>query len=81
MDDDTWEYHLRRGDYSRWFREAIKDEELADEAERVERTHNAAKAESLPLLRTAIERRYTLPAAAPIPIPGTRPCDIEPLTR
>jgi hydroxymethylpyrimidine pyrophosphatase-like HAD family hydrolase len=73
VDDDTWAYHLRLGDYSRWFRDSINDEDLAAETERVERTHNAAKAESLPLLRTAIERRYTLPAAAPIPIPGTRP--------
>jgi hypothetical protein len=72
VDDDTWAYHFRLGDYSRWFRDSINDEELAEEAERVERSHNPAKAESLPLLRTAIERRYTLPAAAPIPIPGTR---------
>jgi len=33
---------------------------------------NAAKTESLPPLRTAIESRYTLRAAAPISIPGTR---------
>ena len=70
VDDDTWEYHFRAGDYSRWFREAIKDGELADEAERLERTRGAAKAESLPLVRTAIERRYTLPAAAPTPVTG-----------
>jgi hypothetical protein len=70
VDDETWVYHFRRGDYSSWFREAIKDDELAEDAERVERMGNAAKAQSLPLLRTAIESRYTLPAAAPIPIPG-----------
>ncbi len=70
VDDDTWEYHFRAGDYSRWFRDAIKDAELADEAERLERSHDAAKAESLPLVRTAIERRYTLPAAAPVPVAG-----------
>ncbi len=72
LDEETWTYHLRAGDYSRWFRDAIKDEELAADAERVERTGNAARAESLPLIRTAIESRYTLPAAAPISIPGTR---------
>jgi hypothetical protein len=72
VDDDTWAYHFRLGDYSRWFRDVINDEELAADTERVERLGNAAKAKTLPLLRTAIESRYTLPAAAPIPIPGTR---------
>jgi len=72
VDDETWAYHFRASDYSHWFRDAIKDEELAADAERVERTGRAAKAESLPLIRTAIESRYTLPAAAPISIPGTR---------
>ena len=72
VDDETWAYHFLHGDYSRWFRDAINDEDLAAEAERVERTRNASKGESLPLLRIAIESRYTLPAAAPITIPGTR---------
>ena len=31
VDDATWLHHLRRGDYARWFRTAIKDDELADE--------------------------------------------------
>jgi hypothetical protein len=72
VDEETWAFHFRHGDYSRWFRDAINDDELAAEAEQVERTRDAAKAESLPLLRTAIESRYTLPAAAPISIPGVR---------
>jgi hydroxymethylpyrimidine pyrophosphatase-like HAD family hydrolase len=70
VDDDTWEYHFRLGHVSRWFRDAIKDDELADETEELERSRDAAKAESLPLVRTAIERRYTLPAAAPVPVAG-----------
>ena len=70
VDDETWEYHFRHGDYSRWFRDAIKDDELADEAQELERSQDAAKAASLPLVREAIERRYTLPASAPVPVPG-----------
>ena len=31
IDDETWLYHLRRGDYSQWMRDAIKDDEMADE--------------------------------------------------
>jgi hypothetical protein len=25
IDEETWLFHLYRGDYSRWFREAVKD--------------------------------------------------------
>jgi hypothetical protein len=69
VDDATWEYHRRQGDYSRWFREKIKDETLAAEAERVERLPSVKPDESRKLIRTAIERDYTLPAT-PLPVPG-----------
>lgn len=62
VDDETWGYHLRRGDCSRWFRDDIKDGELADEAEAVERDSSLSPAESRKRIRAAIERRYTLPA-------------------
>jgi HAD superfamily hydrolase (TIGR01484 family) len=66
VDDATWEHHLRSGDYSTWFREQIKDEELADEAARIERERaDASPAESRAAIREAIERRYTLPSGGP----------------
>jgi hydroxymethylpyrimidine pyrophosphatase-like HAD family hydrolase len=66
LDDETWLHHLRRGDYSRWFREGIKDESLADEAARVEGLAAASPRESRSLIRRAIEQRYTQPAAVPL---------------
>src|SRR5712692_223016 len=62
VDDETWLYHLREQDYSRWFREAIKDEELAAEAARVEEDSSVPPGESRALIKAAIEQRYTLPS-------------------
>ena len=28
VDEETWVYHLKRGDYARWFRDKIQDQEL-----------------------------------------------------
>ena len=62
VDDPTWLHHLRSGDYSRWFREAIKDEGLAAEAAGVERQADLAPRQSRELIKAAIERRYTMPS-------------------
>ncbi|WP_373527826.1 HAD-IIB family hydrolase [Nostoc sp.] len=62
VDDATWLYHLRRGDYSRWFREAIKDEDLAAEAAQVEQSPNNSPEQSRALIRDVIEQRYTAPS-------------------
>ena len=60
VDDATWLYHLRRGDYSRWFREAIKDEGLAREVEQVEARADGQASASRRLVRRAVEARYSL---------------------
>lgn len=62
VDDDTWLHHLRRGDYARWFREAIKDEDLADEAEALQ--DGADPLATRARMREIVERRYTAPAQA-----------------
>jgi hydroxymethylpyrimidine pyrophosphatase-like HAD family hydrolase len=62
VDDATWLYHLRRGDYSRWFREAVKDEGLAVEIAQIEARHDLSARDSRAMIREAIEQRYTLPA-------------------
>jgi hypothetical protein len=63
VDDDTWLFHLRRHEISRWLREAIKDEELADKVAQVENqdTHDADA--SRRQVRKLIEAVYTLPAS------------------
>ncbi|HEX7045183.1 MAG TPA: HAD family hydrolase [Burkholderiales bacterium] len=62
VDDDTWMFHLRRGDYSRWFGAAIKDDALAAAARRIERMADASPAETRRLIRQQIEKRYSAPA-------------------
>lgn len=61
VDDDTWMFHLRRGDYSHWFRRAVKDNYLADQAEQIERREHLHPGDSRRLIRSLIEARYTLP--------------------
>ncbi len=62
VDDETWTYHLREGDYSQWFRDVVKDDVLASEAARVEGLTEISPAESRKLIKTAINERYTAPA-------------------
>ena len=61
IDEETWLFHLYRGDYSRWFREAVKDPYLADQTERIEQRSNLQPAETRNLIRRLIDARYTLP--------------------
>jgi hypothetical protein len=59
VDDETWLHHLGEGEYSAWFRRAIKDEELAAEAAQIEAEGGTAAA-TRAAVRHAIEQRYTL---------------------
>jgi hydroxymethylpyrimidine pyrophosphatase-like HAD family hydrolase len=64
VDDETWEFHRRSGDYSKWAREQIKDNQLADELAEVEADAAADPRDSRAAVRAAVEARYTLPADA-----------------
>lgn len=61
IDDATWTSHLRAHDYSRWFRDALKDEALAEEANAIEEKDGSAR-ESRDRLFNAIQSRYSAPA-------------------
>ena len=70
VDDETWSYHLQQGDFSRWFRQGIKDEALVAAAEGVGTRADITIEESRVLIRAAIEQHHTMPAAA-LPVPGS----------
>lgn len=62
VDDDTWLYHLRKGDYSKWFEDAIKDKSLAAAAAKIENDGDVSAEESRMRIKKAIEDRFgTLP--------------------
>jgi HAD superfamily hydrolase (TIGR01484 family) len=63
VDDRTWLHHLRAGHYSAWIRDAIKDEDLADEFAAVERDRALDAEESRARIKEAVDRRYTGPAS------------------
>jgi HAD superfamily hydrolase (TIGR01484 family) len=65
VDDDTWEFHRKAGDYSAWVRGQIKDGPLADELAEVEADDESTPAETRAAVRAAVESRYTLPADVP----------------
>ena len=64
VDDRTWQFHRNAGDYSRWFRNAIKNNELADETAKIEQDSSLDAQESRKRIAEAVSRRYTAPARA-----------------
>jgi hypothetical protein len=46
VDDATWLYHLRRGDYAEWLRKMLKDEALAALADELGAGENVLAEES-----------------------------------
>jgi hypothetical protein len=62
VDDETWLFHLRRGEISQWLRQGIKDDTLATQVAAIERNEKLDAAASRRKLRELIEATYTLPA-------------------
>ena len=57
LDDVTWLFHLKEGDFSHWFRTVIKDPELADETAKFE-NGSAPSADSRAHILAEIRKRY-----------------------
>lgn len=59
--EETWMFHLRRNDYSRWMRDVIKNRDLAAAVEDIEWRLDLSPVQTRALVRAAVEARYTLP--------------------
>jgi hydroxymethylpyrimidine pyrophosphatase-like HAD family hydrolase len=64
IDEETWLHHLRCGDYSKWIRDAIKDDEMADEVGAIERASQLPARETRTALIDAVNRRYASSATS-----------------
>lgn len=62
VDDETWKFHLAKGEYSQWFRQNIKNDELAEAAANIESQKQLPASESKAQMKHEIEQRFTLPA-------------------
>lgn len=65
IDDETWLYHLRKAEYSSWFGEAIKDDDLAKETAAVEEDQALSAAESKKKIFELVRQKYTASAVGP----------------
>ena len=64
IDEETWIFHLRQNDYSKWMRRAIKDDALASEVAEIENDPRATPQESRNRIIDAVNKRYTGPETA-----------------
>jgi len=62
VDQETWLFHLKRGDYSTWLRHSLKDADLAGQIEGVEKDDSITGQESRRRIGALIQQKYTAPA-------------------
>ncbi len=60
VDDDTWLFHLKRGHYSRWFLDVIKDRTLAERTAAIEAEREPSADRTRAEVKAAIAERYTV---------------------
>jgi hypothetical protein len=59
--NETWLFHLKRSDYSKWLRDAIKDQDVAGAVENIEQDEGLSAAESRCRVAHVIREKYTAP--------------------
>jgi len=59
VDDAVWNHHLYAHDYSRWFRDVIRDSDLAAEIAPLQKRGSFSPTETRKAIRTAILDRYS----------------------
>jgi hydroxymethylpyrimidine pyrophosphatase-like HAD family hydrolase len=62
IDDETWLFHLHRGDYSNWLSHAIKDVELGEIVRSIEKNASLSTNQTREEIIKAIEAKYTVAA-------------------
>jgi hypothetical protein len=62
VDADTWLFHWQRGEVSGWLRRSVKDDELTEQVQLLEKQVPDDADASRKAVRELIERKYTLPA-------------------
>lgn len=62
IDDETWDFHLRSHDYSRWLRESVKDQAVADKVNEIEDDEALPSKESRERVLNVLREHYTAPA-------------------
>jgi hydroxymethylpyrimidine pyrophosphatase-like HAD family hydrolase len=58
VDDETWVYHLQRGDYGPWFRDSIQDNDLAGLAEQLQHAPDVSPQDSRRQIIDLIRKLY-----------------------
>lgn len=62
VDEETWMFHLRNGDYSDWVRTSLKDPELGNAIAGVEQNQSLSAQDSRTQIIDLIAKKYTAPA-------------------